>query len=1568
MSGELNKAAGKEKAGTLARTPADKALQAFAELIIKKMDSLAADWQKPWINTKVNGGPQNLEGRRYSGLNTLFLFLVSEMAGYEMPVFMTFLQAKKNGLLINKGEKAFPVIYFNFLVKDNETGKKISIEEWEKLPKETQKKYTVIPFMKTHPVFNIEQSNIKEARPELWESIRSKFIRDIPLDTTGMISCPEMDLLLDAQGWACPIYTEEGDRAFYSVGKDEIHVPLKAQFNNGEAFYGTLAHEMAHSTGSNGRLARNFDGRSLQAYGREELVAELTSAVVMASLGVSITPSQENVSYLKGWCQNIHKDPQFLLTTLSDVSKASGMILEITDKYRLILDERKKKEHELENVKKQTYAPAEGHQLEFQFTELPASESHESLTGKLLQREVPSLAPGDFCMVQRVFDVSRHFEFTSGMTVNTPQDVAYIFKNLEDASIENAFAVLVKDQIPVVLHLGMGHFHEVNPVSSPIKTAFDRIAADQVYFIHNHPSGVLKASTQDLKYWEQLKRVFEDKLMPGIIINLKSGKYGLFSPEGQFTEMEKRNVEEEIPLRTLSFSKQVFSPSYDAEENFVIRSSEDVASFISSHRLGDREKISALILNRRAGVVANVLTPYTQINEKNTNAMAQYLAHTITVAGGATAILYGDFTMNAWLKVLAKEVERYSFGDFRVTDAVAIKGNHSNHISALNECYLNEEKIAYVKRENEKASARQAEKETDAVNFDEVKAPSEEEIIINQAKAKGTYMKAPNGKPTNLDERQWVQVRTKAFKKWFGDWENDPKNASKIVDNNGEPKVLYHFSPEKDITIFNIIRRLKADQIQFQKDIISSLREKRGQKGTKLIGTNVAGVWFTEDKGYESYGENKYACFLDIKNPAVGDSIFYRRSSSLTYDREKGVDGYIANHKDHYYYGEVSVTLPEQIKSATHNTGEFSLSNDDIHYRSIVDEKKEVNLGQDEEAAAKKRLECAINNLSKMLNTPVTIIHHIHDITDGDKKIQTDKRSAKGWFDPNTDEVVIVLPNIVSIRDMQATLLHEIVAHKGLQGLLGDKLGDMMDSIYQNLPSHVKNEVLDSAIQNHRGNTRLATEEYLATVAENGVTNPGLWINVQASIKQFFRSLGIDLMVTEKDIMSLLWKSKKHLEEQSTIFSMKTEKDSARQAEKEVGEFSLENGNYARQINNSRMEQEFQKVDVSKINWEQLNAKFGVSKEMLEEKGVLEDMLCRKKSNRLLNVKYETASGQKEFEARVAFREKEGGISLQFYPVRQTPPLDQPYHGYTFTEEDKRTLQQTGHLGKVIEIQPYNKDKEQVYISLDPLTNDIVHLRKDRIKLKDEVGHVALSDQQKSELLEGRPVYIKDMTNREGKKFSAFVQIDADKKALAFLPASKVLIEHIPEISGVPLSEEQKKILKEGGSLSLNGLQSKDGRSFSANVSYNSEERKFNLDFPEAKKINFTEEQKAALAAGEKILLTGLISKNGKPYDMIVYQDKETGKIEKEWPVKDTAFKVKLSQDQQRELQNGGYVWIEGLQKKDGTTFKAPVIWNAKKGFFEFAQVAKKEQQTEKDKSQAANQAREEAPRRGQRL
>jgi hypothetical protein len=73
-----------------------------------------------------------------------------------------------------------------------------------------------------------------------------------------------------------------------------------------------------------------------------------------------------------------------------------------------------------------------------------------------------------------------------------------------------------------------------------------------------------------------------------------------------------------------------------------------------------------------------------------------------------------------------------------------------------------------------------------------IKDQKEMEAIKQKAIADGTFMKAPNGKPTNLTERQWLQVRTTNFKNWFGDWENDPANASKVVDENGEPLVVYH--------------------------------------------------------------------------------------------------------------------------------------------------------------------------------------------------------------------------------------------------------------------------------------------------------------------------------------------------------------------------------------------------------------------------------------------------------------------------------------------------------------------------------------------------------------------------------------------------------------------------------------------------------------------------------------------------------------------------------------------------------------------------------------------------------
>ena len=123
-------------------TANDKALQRFAELMIEKIKQVEDNWQKPWFGIKGGGLPQNIEGRTYNGVNSFMLFLLSEKEQYSLPVYMTFMQAKDSGLNILKGEKSFPVIYWNFSVRDK-NGKKIPFDVYKNLDKNEQQEYKV---------------------------------------------------------------------------------------------------------------------------------------------------------------------------------------------------------------------------------------------------------------------------------------------------------------------------------------------------------------------------------------------------------------------------------------------------------------------------------------------------------------------------------------------------------------------------------------------------------------------------------------------------------------------------------------------------------------------------------------------------------------------------------------------------------------------------------------------------------------------------------------------------------------------------------------------------------------------------------------------------------------------------------------------------------------------------------------------------------------------------------------------------------------------------------------------------------------------------------------------------------------------------------------------------------------------------------------------------------------------------------------------------------------------------------------------------------------------------------
>ena len=305
----------------------------LTELMIQRIEHLETDWQKPWITDLAHGLPRNLRGTPYRAGNILMLLFLSGIAGYQTPIFMTFRQAKEEGLNILKGSLSFPVYFWKICIRHKETRRKIDLEEYHQLPKEARKQYEVIPIIRYYSVFNLDQTDMQEKQPERYAALTARAERKDYSD--GMV-CEPIDRMIEQQSWLCPIELRYGDRAYYTRLHDRVVCPLKEQFPKGEAFYGTLLHEIAHSTGHAERLNRMMgscfgdEGSCFgdEQYAREELVAELTSALCGAITGFATTPREENAAYLKEWLSKLHRKPSYLFDILVDVNRATRMIFD----------------------------------------------------------------------------------------------------------------------------------------------------------------------------------------------------------------------------------------------------------------------------------------------------------------------------------------------------------------------------------------------------------------------------------------------------------------------------------------------------------------------------------------------------------------------------------------------------------------------------------------------------------------------------------------------------------------------------------------------------------------------------------------------------------------------------------------------------------------------------------------------------------------------------------------------------------------------------------------------------------------------------------------------------------------------------------------------------------------------------------------------------------------------------------------------------------------------------------------------------------------------------------------
>nr|WP_314645524.1 zincin-like metallopeptidase domain-containing protein [uncultured Prevotella sp.] len=363
----------------------DAVIQQFADMMIKRMEDMKeSNWKKGWMDGRGDAGfPRNaLTGRQYNGINPFMLMYDTIKHEYTTSMYLTARQlfsmneslkdpstgkiASENldkVMKINKGEKAFPVYYMIHKYKDMQ-GKEYSDQEYNDLSEEQRKDIKAYFYPKVHHLFNIDQTNMKEVNPSLYNSFVDKYTKRPSLpDSEGMYINEEIDSLLahskpsvwksrkDNLSWYCPIeQTDNISSPHYNLSKDFIKVPLKNQyktsnskegiFADGQAFYATLLHEMAHSTGPKGRLNRDMNGSfGDKKYAKEELVAELSAALISSTMGFDKRINDNNAKYVSSWLKVLKEEPSFIKTVLSDVGKASDMINEKIDEQRVDLNQ-----------------------------------------------------------------------------------------------------------------------------------------------------------------------------------------------------------------------------------------------------------------------------------------------------------------------------------------------------------------------------------------------------------------------------------------------------------------------------------------------------------------------------------------------------------------------------------------------------------------------------------------------------------------------------------------------------------------------------------------------------------------------------------------------------------------------------------------------------------------------------------------------------------------------------------------------------------------------------------------------------------------------------------------------------------------------------------------------------------------------------------------------------------------------------------------------------------------------------------------------------------------------------
>ena len=556
---------------------------------------------------------------------------------------------------------------------------------------------------------------------------------------------------------------------------------------------------------------------------------------------------------------------------------------------------------------------------------------------------------------------------------------------------------------------------------------------------------------------------------------------------------------------------------------------------------------------------------------------------------------------------------------------------HVEEYTELMKQEMKEKEAKYAAQQEEAADggfdlhkAEESEEEDEDVRYSAAEDDLDEEsFIIEQAKANDTYMRAPNGKPSNLNARQWVQVRTQAFKDWFGDWENDPDNASKVVDENGEPKVMYHSTNLEWVNNGEPFWEFYEDShFGTRGQALDRMPAKSGVKVYEVF-LNIRNAQRRADADQD---------YLDEKDMTMSE--YWEQCARRS--KYNGYDGivYLNEYEDKEHPADSWIAFrPEQVKSADENAGTFDSTDPDIRHREaerftegqtfpirtnesldsrnmvgrsvtystdlmpdVYDSRQqlldavrrqypeyfatiedgEVRMqswsaayGDARKARTAKQKRGAENYIERKTRNAVKAVNEMAGRMGLDVEILTTteglkgkKARSKGWFNPKTGKITLVLPNNYNLSDLINTLLHEGVAHYGLRKMFGSNFDTFLDNVYDNVSPEVR-AIIDATVKRNKWSRHEATEEYLARLAERtdfeNATRQEWWSKIKEFFMQMLAKAGFDTSLSDNDLRYVLWRSYENLVHPGRYRSVFDDaRDVAMQARLQVGRYARE--------------------------------------------------------------------------------------------------------------------------------------------------------------------------------------------------------------------------------------------------------------------------------------------------------------------------------------------------------------------------------------------------------------------------